>query len=55
MGVSRTTRVGDLLDKLDESIPPVLAHTLKVINQLQAEGLIESYAIGGSVANYLLL
>lgn len=37
-------------NKLDESFPPVLAPTLKVINQLETEGLVERYCIGGSLA-----
>jgi|AGTN01.1.fsa_nt_gi hypothetical protein len=38
------------LDESDESFPPILAPTLKVINQLEAEGIIENPAIGGSIA-----
>jgi hypothetical protein len=36
----------------DESTPSgeVLAPTLRVINQLETEGLINGYAIGGSIA-----
>lgn len=40
----------ELLDESDEPFPPILAPTLKVINQLEAEGIIESPAIGGSIA-----
>jgi hypothetical protein len=40
---------GGLLNKT-ESLPPVLAPTLRIINRLVAEGLIESYSIGGSLA-----
>lgn len=38
------------MDELDESAPPILAPALTVINQLEAEGTIETPAIGGSIA-----
>jgi predicted nucleotidyltransferase len=44
------SRSDDLLNEPGESFPPVLAPTLKVINQLVNEGLISDYVIGGSMA-----
>ncbi len=38
------------MEKMDESRSPVLAPTLRIINSLVTEGLIESYVIGGSLA-----
>lgn len=44
------SRAGDILGQVNESVPGVLAPTLKVINQLLEEGVVDSYAIGGSIA-----
>jgi len=41
---------GDTPKVTEEGAPPVLAPTLRVINQLVDEGLIDSYVIGGSIA-----
>lgn len=44
------SKSGDVSEDGNEDFPPILAPALKVINQLEQEGIIEKPTIGGSIA-----